>query len=214
MSERRKRTHISAIKRAAALRELAELGCSQIRASALMGCHRQIVNRICKAHGISMPSAIDHTARREAVQALIDIKASRVRMAQTLGVSKSRVSSMLKEYGIAYSNNAGRPNSSLTKRRVAALREFADLGLSQIQSAIFLDIEPCSVSHLCKRFSIAMKGKPGKPPILTNKIIRDFGKEGMSVSAMAARYGTSANTVSGTIHRLRKEGKLPPIALA
>jgi len=210
MNERRKRTHISAVRRAAALRELADLGCSQIKASALMGCHRQLVNRICRKHGIEMPPAIDASKRKEVIQTLIARKQPRIKIAQALGVSKSRISGLLQEYGIEYSNAAGRPSAALTLRRVAAIQEFATLGLSQNQASILLDIEPCSVSHLCKRFKIRMMDKRGRRPILTNMIIRDYGKEGMTTAVMAERYSTTTNSVSATISRLRNEGRLPP----
>ena len=102
--------------------------------------------------------------------------------------------------------------AQLTLRRVAAMREMADLGIPAIQVAMLLDIEKAKVSELRKKFGITFKpAKKGKPAWLQKLIIRDYGKPGMTVPVMAERYGTTSESIYVRMAQLRKEGKLPPV---
>lgn len=99
----------------------------------------------------------------------------------------------------------------LTRRRAAALREMADLGCTSVQAAMLLQIDKARVSQIKKDFGITMpKGVAIKPDWLRRLILRDFGKPGITDSVMATRYGTTANSISATISKLRREGVLPP----
>lgn len=152
----------SAIKRAAALRELAELGCHKARAAKLLRITRTQVERLCRRHSINIPN-------------------------------KCRV-------------------TELTWKRVAALREMADLGLIRSQAAVLLDIDLVRVGQLVTAHKIPMRRAPNtKPGWLRSLILRDFGKPGITHAIMAKRYGATENSVAVTIHQLRKEGKLPPV---
>lgn len=58
-----------------------------------------------------------------------------------------------------------------------------------------------------------MKPKANTVPIRINhirdRIVRDYGKEGMTAPVMAERYGSTSNSITVTIHKLRKEGRIP-----
>lgn len=97
-------------------------------------------------------------------------------------------------------------------RRAAIVRELASLGLYQEQIAILLDVDPTSVIYIIRRFGIDVqaRGRSGGRPWLRSRILRDFGKDGVTPSVMAERYGTTRNSVGVTIHKLRSEGLLPP----
>lgn len=99
--------------------------------------------------------------------------------------------------------------SDLILRRAAALRELASLGFCAAECAGYLDVDPVQIAQLRKRFKIEIRDGRGGKGWLQKLIIRDFGKEGMTTSAMAERYGATANSVGATICRLRKAGKLP-----
>lgn len=43
---------------------------------------------------------------------------------------------------------------------------------------------------------------------IRDKIVRDY-KKGMTIDAMAERYGSTVNSITVTICKLRKEGRLP-----
>lgn len=105
-----------------------------------------------------------------------------------------------------------KPHSELTMRRVAALREMADLGCTIMQACTLLDLDYGSIYFLRKKFIIHLKdGRRGRPTRIRDRIVRDYGKEGITSSKMAERYGTSVNSICATIWLLRKEGKLPPV---
>ncbi len=206
----------SAIKRAAALRELADLGCHKAKAAELMGVSRNLISRICRDHSVDMPLGIDNPERKEAranlIRSMLRRGMSRVAVAKRLGVCRSRVSQMLVEYEIDRPPRQGRRRSHLTLRRVAALREMATLDRSQNQAAILFSMEPSSISQLCKTHGIKMSDQRRKRNSgLRKLILRDFGKPGVTNSTMSERYGMTPGSISVAIHHLRKEGKLPPV---
>jgi hypothetical protein len=97
-------------------------------------------------------------------------------------------------------------------RRVAALREMADLGCTKIDACSLLDLEYGSIYFLSKKFSIDLRAsRLGRPGHVREKIIRDFAKEGINYTMMAERYGTTRQSVRVIVCQLRKEGKLPPV---
>lgn len=100
--------------------------------------------------------------------------------------------------------------SNLTLRRAAALREMASLGVTMSQASILFDLSPGGVSYIIDRFGIVLpRGRAGGKPWLQDRIIRDFGKDGVTAKVLAERNGTTENCVKVTIHRLRKAGLLP-----
>jgi hypothetical protein len=104
-----------------------------------------------------------------------------------------------------------KPHSELTLRRVAALREMADLGCTIMQACILLELDYGSIYFLRHKFGISLRdGRRGRPSRIRERVLRDYGKDGMTPAVMAERYGTSANSVSATISNLRRDGKLPP----
>lgn len=206
----------SAIKRAAALRELADLGCHKAKAAELMGVSRNLVSRICRDYSVDMPHGIDNPERKEAranlIRSMLRRGMSRVAVAQRLGLCRSRVSQMLVEYGIDLPPRQGRRRSHLTLRRVAALREMATLGTSQTGAAVLFSMEPASIGRICRVYGVKMPHHRSKAEArISRLILRDFGKPGITLSVMAERYQASRNSIDVTVHRLRKEGKLPPV---
>lgn len=150
--------------------------------------------------------------RAEAVREMAGLGQSKKRIAALLGVSRSRISQMCADFGIKTDERPGKTISNITIRRKWALVEMASLGQSQIQAAILLDIDAVRVSQLCKQFSIKMRnGRNAKQGWLKTLVLRDFGKPGMTASVMVERYACHPKAVDVTIHRLRKEGKLPPV---
>jgi len=104
-----------------------------------------------------------------------------------------------------------KPHSDLTLRRIAALRELADLGRTINDACILLDVDYGSIYHLRKKFNIELKdARMGRPGRIRTKILRDHGKPGMTNVAMAERYGTTRQSIGVIVNNLRKEGKLPP----
>lgn len=204
------RKYVSSVRRAAALRELAELGCSQIRAAELMRVKRQLVFRICRKHKISMPPQIDKEKREEALRSMVSRGMPRRRIAERLGLTRSSVCRMLHEYGIDDSRTRGKRSQKTTLRRAAALREMADLGRSKTQAAILFGVDPSTVGYICKSFGIAMRdGRNRGANWLQQRIIRDYGK--VPPGTMIERYNSTPGAVYASLSRLRKEGKLPPV---
>ena len=153
---------MSTSERVAALRAFAEKGYHKAKAAKLLGITRTAVGRLCKANGIEM---VNKACTRD-----------------------------------------------ITLRRVAAMREMAGLGCTADQISILLGIDTARVSQLRIKYGIPISpAKKGKRPWLQNRILRDFGKSGITPSIMGARYGTSANSVSVRMNQMRKEGKLPPV---
>jgi len=102
--------------------------------------------------------------------------------------------------------------SELTLRRAAAIREIGALGFSAEHAAMLLQIESARVSQIRAYFKIPMPdGRVGRPGWLQQRVLKDYGKEGMTPAVMAERYATSRNSVSVRISELRKQGKLPQI---
>lgn len=100
----------------------------------------------------------------------------------------------------------------ITLKRVAALREMADLGCTTMDACALLDVDQGSIYYLCEKYGIRLRGcRIGRPGHVRDRILRDFGKTGLNYSMMAERYGTTASSVRVVVHQLRKEGKLPPV---
>lgn len=203
------------LRRAAALREMADLGCYKAKAARLLRIDRSLVGRICRVHSVQMPDGIrvhDVQQRTEIMRTMFNAGRSKKQVADFLGISRSRISQLVGEYGIGIERRTKKQVRELTLRRSFALMEMADLGLSQIQAAILLDVFPARISLICKNFGIDMApARKGRPGWLRERILRDFGKPGMTASVMTERYGCRPKSVDVTIHRLRKEGKLPPV---
>lgn len=105
-----------------------------------------------------------------------------------------------------------KPHSELTLRRVAALREMADLGCTIMQACILFDLDYGSIYFLRKKFDISLKdGRLGRPGKIRQKVLRDFSKEGITYTMMAERYGSTRRSIGAIVCQLRKEGKLPPV---
>lgn len=97
----------------------------------------------------------------------------------------------------------------ITYRRAAALREMGSLGVCGYDAAIAMYVSPSLVDKLKRQFNIVMPlGRVGPKPYLKQSILRDYTK-GMTIDAMAERYGSTVNSVTVTICKLRKEGRLP-----
>lgn len=204
----------SAIKRAAALRELADLGCHKAKAAELMGVSRNLISRICRDHSVQMPDGICKPHLKEwrdgIIRGMLRRGKSRVEVANHLGIGRSRLSQLLVDLHIDPPERPKRLSSHLTLRRACALREMSDLGRTQNQAAILLQVDPPRISQICKKFGVKMKdGRRGRPAWLAERILRDFGKPGMTSSIMTERYAASPKSVDVTINRLRKAGKLP-----
>lgn len=201
----------SAIKRAAALRELADLGCCKAKAAELMGVSRNLISRICREQSVSMPSGLIPCLKKQRSEIIIRMMRegkSRRSIAKAISVSRSRLSSVMSECGI----KDLRGRSTITLRRACALREMASLGMGQTQSAFLLMIEPTRAWRICRDFGISMPDKRGRrESSVAERILRDFGKQGMTPTVMGERYQVPVGTVTSAMRRLRKEGKLPPV---
>lgn len=102
--------------------------------------------------------------------------------------------------------------TQLTLKRVAALREMADLGCTTMAACSLLELDYGSIYYLNDKYGINLRAcKLGRPGRIRDKILRDFGKPGLTQSMMAARYGTTKPSIRVIISQLRKEGKLPPV---
>lgn len=98
-----------------------------------------------------------------------------------------------------------------TLRRAAIIRELASLGRTQVQAAIVCDVSPNAIGRYCRLFDISLRRAPaGKPSWLKELIMRDYGKEGVTATVMAERYGSTPNSIAVRISQLRKAGLLPP----
>lgn len=98
----------------------------------------------------------------------------------------------------------------ITYRRAAALREMASLGVCGYDAAMAMYVSPSLVDKIKKQFNIVMPlGKGGPKPRLKQAILRDYPREVVSAEAMAERYGSTSNSITVTIHKLRKEGRIP-----
>jgi len=102
--------------------------------------------------------------------------------------------------------------TNLTRKRIAILREMATLGICKTVAAEMTCVSPAAIWQICERHKIKMpEGKRGtKNDWLSRRILRDVNLT-MSGNERAERYGTSRASVNSALHRLRKEGKLPPV---
>jgi len=97
-----------------------------------------------------------------------------------------------------------------TLKRAAAVREMTELGQSPMQIAILLQCNPSLVYSAFRQFNIPWTRQTScKDPWLTRLILRDARLQ-LTQAQMSERYGTSAESISVTICKLRKAGKLPP----
>jgi len=148
--------------------------------------------------------------RVAALRAFADLGYHKAKAAKLLGVTRTAVGRLCKAHGIEMVNKAC--TRDITLRRVAAMREMAELGRTAEQVSMLLEIDPARVSQLRKQYGITLKAaRKGRAPWLQEHILRDYGKPGMRPSVMGERYGTSASVVSVRLSQLRKEGKLPPV---
>jgi hypothetical protein len=97
----------------------------------------------------------------------------------------------------------------ITLRRLAIIRELADLGCSITEAAILCGVEPACISQYGRRFGVVMRDGRRSDPWLRRRVLRDFGK-GMTYAEMAERYGTTKNAIGVTVHKLRQDGLLLP----
>lgn len=203
------------LRRVAALKEMAGLGCCKAKAARLLKVDRSLIGRICRIHSVQMPDGIrvpNVQRRTEVMTTMLNAGRPQKHVAEFLGISRSRLSQLIGEYGVSFARATYKRTRDLTLRRSFALREMATLDVTQVQAAILMEIAPERVSQLCKEFDIHMTpAKKGRPGWLTQRILRDFGKPGMTPSIMTERYGCHPKSVDVTICRLRKEGKLPPV---
>lgn len=103
-------------------------------------------------------------------------------------------------------------DAHLTLRRVAALREMADLGRTKIDACSLMDLDYGSIYYLNAKYRINLRPcRIGRPGRIREKVMRDFNKEGIDYTMMAERYGTTRQSVRVIVCQLRKEGKLPPV---
>lgn len=101
---------------------------------------------------------------------------------------------------------------SRTLKRICVLRELGTMGITVSRAAELTDVTIQTIYALLYKGGFKMpRGRCGPPPRIQSKILRDFGKEGMTPRVMAQRYGTSANSIRVRMCQMRKEGKLPPL---
>lgn len=151
--------------------------------------------------------------RVAALRAFAEKGYHKAKAAKLLGITRTAVGRLCKANGIEMVNKAC--TRDLTLRRVAAMREMADLDRTATEVSILLSIEPSRVSQIRRDFGITLrKPKQGRPGRLREYILRNIRKGVVQPAVIADKYGTSVNSISATMSTLRKEGVIPPVRKA